>query len=51
MSLLEFTDRVFRFTSSKPMVSGSFVSLLKLAFRSSSDLCVIMNKKIKMQTN
>lgn len=43
MSLFEFTESFFRFTSSKPMVSGSFVNLLKLAFRSSSDLVHICN--------
>lgn len=37
-SLLEFTDSFFRFMSSKPIVSGSLLSLLKLAFSSSKDL-------------
>lgn len=37
-SLLEFTESFLRFVSSKPMVSGSLLSLLKLAFSSSKDL-------------
>ncbi|KAM1216747.1 hypothetical protein TB2_012828 [Malus domestica] len=37
-SLLEFTDSFLRLLSSKPMVSGRWLSLLKLAFSSSIDL-------------
>ena len=40
MSLLEFTESFLMFRSSNPMVSGSFISWLKLAFSSSNDLCV-----------
>ena len=36
-SLLEFTFSFFSFLSSKPMLSGSCISLLKLAFSSSND--------------
>lgn len=38
--LLEFTESFLRFWSSKPIVSGKNVSLLKLAFSSSSNLHV-----------
>lgn len=37
-SLFELTESFLRLVSSKPMVSGSLLSLLKLAFSSSKDL-------------
>jgi len=37
-SLFELTESFLRLVSSKPIVSGSLLSLLKLAFSSSKDL-------------
>jgi hypothetical protein len=37
-SLFEFTESFLRLTSSNPIVSGSLLSLLKLAFNSSKHL-------------
>lgn len=48
-SLFEFTDSLVRLTSSNPIVSGSFVSLLKFAFSSSSALLRMKTRESKIR--